>query len=460
MIDSVMPAETATSGRYAPGQLGVLTAYVPPEAVDEALARTGCVQRRLRLLPTRVVVYFVLALTLFPRRGYGRVWDVLVQGMATPVLVTTGALRQARQRLGAAPLAALWDWVCGPLAWPGSHGAFYRRWRLLAWDATTLDVPDTDDVATVYPTAGGSAGRSGYRKLTVVGLVECGTRAFVAAVFGVASEIGLARQLLDKLRPGQLLLADRNYYSWRLWHAAAASGADLLWRVRNHANLPVTDPLPDGSYLSRFPERKHYRDQPDPLPVRVIEATITITDAVGATRTELYRLITTISDHRAAPAAELADLYTRRWEIETAFYCWKTLQQGRDAVLRSKTARGVEQEAYAYLITCQCLRIFAHDAAEHARLDVEHIAFTVALDTVTDSVADHHAHIRLRTLAIERLTQALNRVANRPRHIQQRPRQCPRTRKRPVSKFPSKRPGRPASQHVSYNIKIKTAHQP
>lgn len=458
MSDSAMSTRSVSADAtvFEPGQLGMLTEYVPPEVIDEVLAETGSMHKRLRLLPARVVVYFVLALTLYPQRGYGRVWDTLVEGMVTTILVSLGALRQARRRLGVAPLAALWDWACGPLAWPGRHGAFYRRWRLLAWDGTTLDVPDTEANASVFPTASGSAGRSGYRKLTALGLVECGTRAFVGAALG-ADEKTLARRLVGKLAPGQLLLADRGFYSWTLWHAAAATGADLLWRARNDAKLPVTCRLPDGSYLSRFPDRKYHRDQPEPLPVRVIEATITITDADGNTRTERYRLITTITDHKAAPADELAALYARRWEIETAYYCWKTLQQGRDAVLRSKTPQGLEQETYAYFITCQVLRALAHDAADNAGLQAHQIRFTAVLDAITDDICNHHLHARLQTPPVERLTRILQRAARRPNPAIPRPRQCDRARKRPVSKFPSKRPNARPSRQVSYTINIQHA---
>ncbi|WP_370948509.1 IS4 family transposase [Amycolatopsis sp. cg5] len=365
------------------------------------------------------------------------------------------ALRAARARLGVAPLRALWDWACGPVATRADARAWYRGWRLLAWDGTTLDVPDTEDNARLFGLAGGKAGPSGYRKLQLLGLVECGTRAFLGAVFSSTAngETTLATRLLDKLTPGVLLLGDRNFYTWPLWHAAATTGADLLWRATSNANLPSDQTCPDGSYLSRFPNRKHYRHQPDPRPVRVITAMITITTADGNTRHEHYQLITTILDHHAAPAADLIDLYLRRWDIERAFYSWKVLQKGPGRVLRSRTHTGIEQEVYAYLTTYQLLRRFAQDSADTADVDINRVSFTLALTTITDSIISHrgatpdHRH----THATHRATRRLN-----PQH--HRSRQCPRARKRPTSPFPSKRPGTPPSQKVTYTTTVLTPH--
>lgn len=447
MADSAMPGRVDV---WLPGHLGVLGEYIPVEAIDEALAQTGTVQQRLRLLPARVVTYFVLALALFPQCGYGRVWDKLVEGVDAPPLPSLAALRQARCRLGVAPVRALWEWMCRALADPSQRSAFYRGWRLLAWDGTTLDVPDTESNQTLFPTARGKQGRSGYRKLTVVGLVECGTRAFLGAVFG-RGEITLASQLLDRLTRGHLLLADRGFLSWRLWQRAAERGADLLWRVRANTVLPVTERLADGSYLSQASTANRRRSST----VRVIEGHVTITDTDGVTRVECYRLITTILDPRAAPAQELLELYAHRWSVETTYYCWKTLQQGRDHVLRSKTSGGVRQELYAFLITYQALRALAYDTAHAADLDTRRISFVVTVDTAVSGIIRHHAPAT--TDPAHQHTAALHRSARRPLPATTTRRSCPRSRKRPVSKFPSKRPGTRASQPVTYTITIQPA---
>ncbi len=118
---------TVAAGVFAPGHLGELTRLVPFEMVDEVLASTGKTQCRVRLLPARVVVYLLLAACLFAEPGYRQVWRKLSAGLhplpvATP---TVSALRQARQRLGAAPLKALFD-LRGPAATTATHAV---RWQ-------------------------------------------------------------------------------------------------------------------------------------------------------------------------------------------------------------------------------------------------------------------------------------------------------------------------------------------
>ncbi|WP_199781388.1 transposase domain-containing protein [Streptomyces sp. SPB074] len=115
------------AGVFAPGHLGELTRIVPFEMVDEVLARTGAVQRGVRLVPARVTVYLLLAAALFSPLGYVQVFDRLCAGLAGLALSRPcgSALRQARQRLGPAPMKALFDLVRGPAATTTSAG----RWR-------------------------------------------------------------------------------------------------------------------------------------------------------------------------------------------------------------------------------------------------------------------------------------------------------------------------------------------
>jgi len=128
-MSTLTRAITAAGGAFAPGHLGELTQYLPFELVDAVLEETGTVQRRLRLLPSRVGVYFLLALALFPRLGYARVRGKLVAGLAGLRLpaVSEKALRDLRRRLGPAPLEALFQVVAGPLAQPVTPGVRYRR---------------------------------------------------------------------------------------------------------------------------------------------------------------------------------------------------------------------------------------------------------------------------------------------------------------------------------------------
>lgn len=366
--------------------IGLLTVTFPPELVDRVIAETGRVQQRSRLLPARVVVYYVLAMCLFFGQGYEEVARLLTEGLAYArrwrgswQVPTTAAIARARAKLGPEPLRALFAAVCRPLATEASPGAFYRSWRLVAVDGTTFDVPDTAANAGFFgrPGSARGAGKGAFPQVRVAALGECGTHAIFAAALGPLAEheTELARRLFTCLRAGMLMIADRGFAGFDLWRAAAATGADLLWRVKNSAVLPVAEQLADGSYLSRIYAARDKRRHADPVTVRVIEYTL----AGSAT---VYRLITTITDPAAAPAAELAALYAQRWELETSFDELKTHQGAPRMVLRSQTPGGVEQEIYGFLLVHYAIRTLMHQAAAGAGLDPDRLSFTRTLRLV------------------------------------------------------------------------------
>jgi hypothetical protein len=364
--------------------IGLLTRSFPPELVDAVVAECGRTGQRNRLLPPRVVVYFVLAMCLFSGQGYEEVARLLTQGLAWAKrwsgswqVPTTAAISRARVKLGPEPLKALFAHVVRPLATEETRGGGYGRWRLVAIDGTCLDVPDSEENAAHFgrPKTHRTE-RCAYPQVRMVALAECGTHAITAAVTGPfrTSEPVLARQLFSHLRPGDLLLADRGFSGLELWRAAKAGGSDLLWRIRSHQVLPVRTELPDGSYLSEIVAAKDHRKRADPEVVRVIE--YTLRDPALEEQAVPYRLITTVLDPEAAPAAELAALYHQRWEIETALDELKTHQRGPAQVLRSRSPDGVEQEVWGHLLIHYAIRTLMHDAADHAGLDPDRLSFT------------------------------------------------------------------------------------
>lgn len=367
--------------------LGVLTRVFPPELVDEVVAGCGRTEQRSRLLPARVVVYFVLAMCLFSGQGYEEVARLLTQGLEgvrrwdRPWRVpTTAAIGRARRRLGPEPLKMLFTRVCRPVAREDTAGAWYRQWRLVAVDGTVLDVPDTDANAGFFGRPGSGRGqqRGAYPQVRVAALVECGTHAVFAATTGPLSvhEQHLIPRLLDRLESGMLLMADRGITGFELWRAASDTGADLLWRVRKNIVLPVLEYFGDGSYLSEIVAGED-RARRNPAVVRVIEYTLD-----GRDDDTVYRLITTIRDPGQAPAAELAALYHQRWEIENTLDEIKTHQGGHHLVLRSRDPDGVEQEVYGFLLVHHALRDVMHHTAHQAGLDPDRISFTRTLNTV------------------------------------------------------------------------------
>ena len=351
---------------------------MPFEVVDAALAETRSQQQRVRDLPSRVVVYLLLAGALFAGLGYGQVWARMTAGLgglslATP---TASALAQARRRIGAAPLRALFDLFRGPAAGVATKGVFWRGRLVCAFDGTSMACPDTPANLRVFCRGGGHHGGTGYPMIRLLALVACGTRTIIDATFGSTStgETTYASDLIGALRRGMIVLADRNFAAQALITAIAGTGAELLIRTKSGRRLPVCRRLPDGTYLSRI----------GPVQVRVIRAEITIASSAGQRR-EVYQLVTTVldTDHTAA---EIVRLYHERWEIETAFLELKqTILGGR--VLRARTPAGIDQEIYALLVTYQALRIAIADATVGVvDVDPDRASLTIALNTARDQL--------------------------------------------------------------------------
>ena len=356
----------AAPGVYAPGHLGELTQIVGFALVDAILEETRSREKRLRLLPARVVVYFVLALALFEHGSYRAVWGKLTAGLG-PLALTVPAvssLARARRRLGAAPLRRLFETLAGPLARPGQAGSFYRGLRTVAVDGTCLHAPDTEQITWRYPKRIGDTIEFGYPLLRLLVIVECGTRAVLAACFGpeTTGELSYAQRLLGCLDRTMLLLADANFDAIDFLHDLVGTGAQFLVRSGARRRPVIQQRLPDGSYLATLNTAVYragvgYRL----LPVRVIEAWITVTLADGTTRREPWRLVTSLLDAERYPARELIDLYHRRWQVETTYFSIKaTMLDGR--VLRSRSIPGLDQEVYALLTAYQALIRTAADA--------------------------------------------------------------------------------------------------
>jgi hypothetical protein len=430
-IQSVITRVAAVAeGRFAPGHLGELTQLMPFEMVDEALAQAKTVQSRVRALPSRVVVYLLLAACLFPELGYPGVWAKLTAGLAgVPVAApTAGALAQARRRVGAAPLRLLFDLLRGPAAVPRGGGTWWRGLLVCAIDGTTLTVPDSAANLTRFTKGGGNHGGTGYPQARLLALVACGTRTLIDAVFGptTCGETTYAPRLLRSLRAGMIVLLDRNFAAAKLIAAIARTQADVLVRVKNGRNLPALARYRDGSYLSMLGATQ----------VRVIEAEITIATSTGR-RTGIYRLATTLLDHRAYPAADLIRLYHQRWEIETAWLELKSAILG-GKVLRARTPAGIDQEIYALLITYQILRTAMADATASAPgTDPGRASFTIALHAARDQLTQAAGII---AATVTDLTGTIGRHILARLLPARRLRTSPRIVKRAISKYQARGP--------------------
>ena len=386
--------------------VGVLTRVFPPGVVDAAIAGQRRTEQRNRLLPSRVMVYFSIGMALYSDGSYSDVLAQLTDGLswatgeAGPAgLPSKSAIFQARARLGAGPLKALFEAVAAPIGEAATPGVWLAGRRMVAIDGTCLEVADSAANATYFgrpPTSRGE--RAAFPCARVVAIAECGTHAIFAARIGDygTGENTLARDMLGEIRPGMVLLADRGFFSYDLWRKACATGADLIFRVRTDRVGPkpkrVRD-LADGSYLAHLnratPAAERNRE---PLLVRVVDYTVddgrpdTATGEQTTAR-EQHRLFTTLLDPNEAPAGALVAAYQSRWEIELAFDELKTHQRGPRMILRSKSPDLVKQELWGHLCCHFAIRTLMAGAARHAGHDPDRISFTTALRTARTTVA-------------------------------------------------------------------------
>jgi hypothetical protein len=368
--------------------LGVIAKTFPLAKILSILKAMEKSSVRQRDLPAHVVVYYVIALALYMQSSYREVLRCLLEGIqwlrdptATIKVAGKSGISQARTRVGWEPFRQLHDEVVKPIAVPATKGAWYREWRLVSLDGSTLDVADEKVNEGAFGRPGASRGRSAYPQIRFVSLVENGTHVLFGSQMGAyaTGEITLAKTVLPSLCKGMLCLADRQFFGYELWKQARSTGADLLWRVKKNMRLTCEKRLPDGSYLSRiYPSERDWRHKTNGIVVRVIDYQLEGVEGAEP----IYRLVTSILDHEKAPSQELAALYHERWEIETALDELKTHLRGARIVLRSKTPDLVRQEFYGLLMAHFAIRGLMHEAALKAKEDPDRLSFLHAVRVV------------------------------------------------------------------------------
>lgn len=384
-------ARTASSWKQAPGvgtylSIANLCRTIGPREVEEALEKSSKATRRRRDLPAEAVVYYVIAMALFMHVNLREVLFCLMEGLRMVrgvELKVTGksGISQARTRIGAEPLRRLYEAHVQPIAKANTKGAWYAGKRLVSLDGSTLDIPDESENRETFGIPTTFNDLSPFPQIRFVCLAEVGTHVLFGAQMGgyKSSEITLAREVLPRLSPGMLCLADRGFFNHSLWKEALATGADLLWRARVDHQLPVDRVLPDGSYLSHFMTYRSKRLREKALVVRVVEYRI---EGVEGSEECTYRLVTTLLDHKKCPAEDLAKLYQQRWEVETAFDELKTHLRGGRVCLRSKTPELIRQEFYGLMLAHFTVRGLMHEAAQKAKVDPDVLSFTHSLRVI------------------------------------------------------------------------------
>ena len=374
--------------------MGLLAQLVPLSLIDEALSAHGRHGQRQRDLPAHAVAWYVVALSLYRGVNTEEVLRVVTEGMeflGAPAVrreVGKSGISAARTRLGPEVMHYLAEQVLKPLARDGRQTprAFYRDWRVVALDGSTMEVADEQVCREAFGVPGTQQGQTGYPQLRFVGLLEHGTH----ALFGVSlggykdSEMSLAHQTLRHLKPGMLCLADRGYAGFPMWQAARSTGDQLLWRVPRNRVLLELKRLADGSYLSRIkPSPVTLKTMPEPRDPTPIMVRVIDYELPGMPSAEpVYRLITTLLDPEHAPAEELAALYHARWSIETTFAEIKTTLKGSEVILRSKTPELVRQEFWGLLLAHHVTRKMMQEAALSVGSSADILSFKNSLNIV------------------------------------------------------------------------------
>jgi len=373
--------------------LASLMGVIPYDKVLEALKKCDASTKRYRKLPLELMVYYVICMTLYAKVSLQEVLRCIFEGcnklklpLSCGIIDGRGGISNARNRLGSEVMRVLFEIVCMPIAIPQTIGAFYRKWRLVAIDGSTLDLPDEKANREFFGVPGASRGKAAFPKMRFTALLEVGTHAIFAAAHGAYKEHEntLAKKILPALKAGMLLLGDRGFGCFPIYSEAIKTGADLLFRVRGVMKFACVNTLGDGSYLSKlYPSPEDRRKDTNGIAIRVIEYRLK-----GGK--EKYVLITSILDPAQAPAAELAAVYHERWEIEMGYDEIKNHLKEPGECLRSKTPELVIQEFYGYLLTHFTIRSLMHQAALKNHCDPDKLSFTEAVRVVCRKITAAH----------------------------------------------------------------------
>lgn len=418
---------------------------VPPAVIATVLTAEAAHEQRARKFTMTLVVWGLIAMNCYAHLDIAHVLRKLTQATRflrptdpdpTP---TAGAFSYRRYQLGARPLVALFHAVCRPLATPTMRGAWLCGLRLMAFDGTTEDVPDTPANLAAFGRHRGRRGDSAFPQVQGLYLVECGTHAIVDAGFWPChtSEHRAVRRLVRALTPEMLVLYDRGLHSFDLIEAIRARGAHVLGRVPSTVQPEVLTTLADGSQLVRLrPGDPAARRTGTQIVLRLIR--YRLEDPALAGYGQTYRVLTSLCNPDTAPAAALAAAYHERWEIEGTIDEVDTHQRLARRVVRSQKPVGVIQELYALLIAHYVVRAVMHDTAVEADIDPDRLSFVGALRVLQDAIPEfallpvqgwetRYARVRQEIAACKRVP--LRRARSNPRVV-----------RRNMSKFPLKRP--------------------
>jgi Transposase DDE domain/Insertion element 4 transposase N-terminal len=413
--DNDEAAEMAARAASGPGFWTDWLAELDRQGLLEDLLAGGVIGRALREAPSghkydrvltaKMTVICVLVACLFPGAGYD---TVLATAFGLPGLrrppgaeVPSGsAFSQARKLLGEQVMKRIFELDAAVADAELGTGLLWKGLEVTAIDGTTMELGRNGALEGEF----GTPAERARPVLRVTAHVRTATFRWIGAAIGGYhdGENALADQLEGSFAPGMLNLADRGFFSMHRWIRFSARGADLAWRIKNGAKsvpLKTFATLPDGSELVMLHESdgmrtRRRKDTGDPraerLPdtmARLVTFTVTAATRSGRTKTTRMRVLTTLLDHQAYPARDIAVLYAERWQTEIAFLHLKRTVRGSRRPLRGQSPELARQEAWALLLIHNMAAAAAARAAGTARIDPGLIPFTAVLGLIRSHVS-------------------------------------------------------------------------
>ena len=383
---------------------GLLEELLAEGVIARALREAPPGHKYDRVLTAKMTVICVLVACLFPGAGYD---SVLATAFGLPGLrlrpgaeIPSGsAFSQARKLLGDQVMQRMFELDAAVPDADLGIGLLWQGLEVTAIDGTTMELARNGVLEDGFGTPADGA----RPLLRVTAHVRTATFRWTGAAIGGYhdGENALADQLEDSFTPGILNLADRGFFSMDRFLRFSARGADLAWRIKNGAKsvpLKTVRTLPDGSELVMLHESdgmrarrrretgdRHAERLPDTI-ARLVTFTVTTATRGGRTKTTRMRMLTTLLDHQAYPAREIAVLYAERWQIEIAFLHLKKTVRGPRRPLRGQSPDLARQEAWALLLIHNITATAAARAAGSAGLDPGLIPFTAVLGLIRSHV--------------------------------------------------------------------------
>lgn len=358
--------------------------HLPCEWIEQAVAYTGKASIRQRRLPAEQVVWLVIALALYRHQSISEVVDDL--DLALPDLqapcVSKSAVAQARQRLGAAPLKALFELSARAWVEQDSKQYLFKGLSLFALDGTTLKTADTPEHRAHFGAQVYSSNTvSSYPQVRGVTLTAVPTHLILGATFGPYSvnEMLYAKELLGSIPDDSLTAFDKGFLSAEILCGLTNAGSNRHFVIPAKANTKweVIDGTPDDAVVAMRVSPQARKKCPG-LPEVWQARAITVIDQSARKRV----LLTSLFDRKRYKAADIAACYARRWQIETTYRELKQTMMGMALTLRSRTADGVYQEIWGALTAYNLVRLEIAKAALAVKCEPTEISFIRAFHLI------------------------------------------------------------------------------